>query len=213
MRGRTDLPRVLGGRSQPARCRPVTTRWAATLAVVLLGGCVTLPGEMSSPPFVPRIVDREYVVVWETLQAALRNEGAVGLTGDRERGVIETAYRVRPGTKVLAHGLLGAEETRDAFLVQVRYSVRARPLGPGKTEVRLRTDVQYMDRAARQWTRTADDGSLMESFWRRFQQDLAYYGAQPETWRPDAPRGVVSPPAAGPSQAPPGGEAPKAEPR
>jgi hypothetical protein len=168
---------------------------------------------VDAPPFVPRIVDREYAVVWETLQAALRNEGAVGLTGDRERGVIETGYRMSPGTKVLAHGLLRAEETRDAYLVQVRYSVRALPLGSAKTEVRVRTEVQYLDRAVGGWVRAADDGSLMESFWRRFQQDLAYYGARPETWRPDAPGGATSPAAASPSPGPTGGVAPTAEPR
>lgn len=158
--------------------------WSAPLAVGVLAGCITLPGEVSAPGFVPRIVDREYRVVWETLQATLRNEGALGVTGDRERGVIETAFRLRPGTKVWAGGLLGEAETRNN-LVQVRYAVRARPLGPEETEVRLRTEILYMDRASRQWVRGVDDGTLMDSFWRRFEEDLAYYGMRPETWRPE----------------------------
>jgi len=182
--------------------------WAATFAVAVLGGCTTLPGPVSAPVFVPRIVDREYAVVWETLQAALRNEGAVAMTANREKGVIETGYRLRPGLKVVTHGLLGAAETRDALMVQVRYSVRALPLGAEKTEVRVRTEVQYMDRAVGGWVRTADDGSLMESFWRRFQVDLAYYGARPETWRPDGPGGATSPAAAAPPPGPAGGDAP-----
>jgi hypothetical protein len=181
--------------------------------VAVLGGCVTLPGHVSEPPFVPRVVDREYGVVWQTLQAALRNEGAPAVTANRDRGVIETAYRLRPGTKVLAHGLLGAVETQNAQMVQVRYSVRALPLGPETTEVRVRTEIQYLDRAVGGWVRAADDGSLMESFWRRFQQDLVYYGARPETWRPDTPGEATSPAAAGPPPGPTGEDAPKAEPR
>ena len=171
-------------------------RWAPGLAAAVLAGCVTLPGEVSRTPFVPRIVERDYPVVWETLQATLRNEGALGLSGDPGRGVIETAFRIRPGTKVLARGLLGEEETRNN-LVQVRYAVQTRALGPQRTEVHLRTEVQYLDRASRTWIRAADDGSLMDSFWRRFEQDLAYYGARPDTWRPDDP----------------GRKAPRAEPR
>ncbi len=195
---------------RPARW--VGGRSAVLLAAGTLAGCVTLPAHVSSPAFVPRIVDREYGVVWETLQAALRNEGASGLTGDRQRGVIETTYRVRPGAKVVARGLLGEEETRNAP-VQVRYSVRAHPLGPEKTEVRLRAEIQRLDPSTRQWVRAADDGSVVDAFWRRFAQDLAYYGARPETWRPEGPGRETSPPESGRAQGAPGREGPRVEPR
>ena len=202
----------LNGQGRPVRLRNGVGRWAPGLAAAVLAGCVTLPGQVSSTPFVPRIVDREYRAVWQTLQATLRNEGAVGLAGDPERGVMQTAFRIRPGTKVLARGLLGEEETRNN-MVQVRYAVQARPLGPQRTEVQLRTEVQYLDRASRMWVRAADDGSLMDSFWRRFEQDLAYYGVRPDTWRPDGPGREASPADAGPARGAPGREAPRAEPR
>src|SRR5574341_780793 len=115
------------------------------ITAALLEGCVTLPGELATPAFTPRVVDREYRVVWVTLLAALRNEGAQIARRDPDGGLIETAFRPRPGTKVVARGILGEQETRHP-LVQVRYSVRARPLGHGTTEVRLRTVIQYLDR-------------------------------------------------------------------
>ena len=182
--------------------------WAgAVVAGAVLAGCLTLPGHLPTPEFTPRIVDREYPVVWETLLAALRNEGAQVVRREPEGGVIDTAFRARPGTKVLTRGILGSAEMRQSA-VEVRYSVRARPLGPGKTEVRLRTLIQYMDLGTQQWVPATDDGTLMETFWRRFEQDLRYYGAQPETWRPDEGRPTPAPPPAGSADVLPGGSAP-----
>jgi hypothetical protein len=108
---------------------------------------------------------------------------------------------------VSARGILGSAETRHP-VVEVRYTVRARPLGPGKSEVRLRTMIQYLDSGTQQWVPAADDGTLMETFWRRFEQDLTYYGARPETWRPDEGRPTPAAPPAGPEEVPPGGSAP-----
>ena len=174
------------------------------IAGLILTGCVTVPGQMARPGFVPRIVDREYGVVWKTLVAALRNEGALLQVVDQRGGAIETAYRLRPGTKIRARGLLGEEETQN-LQVQVRYSVRASPLGPEKTEVRLRTEMQYLNQVST-WVSATDDGGLAESFWRRFEQDLAYYGLQPEKWRPDEPRRDPSRPEPGPEGVLPGRE-------
>ena len=160
---------------------------AMGLGLVLVGvGCATLPGEIARPDYVPRIVDREYPVVWNTLVAALRNEGALIQAADRQAGTIETAYRPRPGTKVRSRGLFGEADTQNVE-VRVRHSVRAHPLGPEKTEVRLRTEVRYRD-GLTDWMATTDDGGVAESFWRRFEQDLAYYGLRPETWGPQEPR-------------------------
>jgi len=167
-----------------------------------------MPGQESTAVFFPRIVDREYPAVWVTLQAALRNEGALIQTEDQKRGVIETFLRLRPGTKVWTRGSWGEEGTRNPQ-VQVRYSVQARPLGSEKTEVRLRTQFLYLDRGSGQWVPGTDDGAVMESFWRRFEQDLAYYGARPETWRPEDPGRKVSPPGSGPAQGSPGRQAPE----
>jgi hypothetical protein len=99
---------------------------------------------------------------------------------------------------------MGDHETRHP-LVHVRYSVRAHPLGPDKTEVRLRTMIQYEDLGTRQWVPTADDGSVVDAFWRRFDQDLAYYGARPETWRPDGGRPAPGLPAGEPAEGRAGG--------
>ena len=151
-----------------------------------LAGCVTLPGEVARPDYVPRIVDREYSVAWNALVAALRNEGALLQRTDKQAGIIETFYRIRPGTKVRTRGPFAQVDTQNVE-VRVRYSVRANPLGSEKTEVRLRTEVQYLD-GAKSWVATTDDGGVAESFWRRFELDLAYYGLRPETWGPQEPR-------------------------
>ena len=183
-------------------------RWGLALVVAVLAGCITLPGQVSRQAFVTRVVDREYAMVWEALQAALRDEGAIALTADHQRGAIETAYRIRPGSKVLARSLLGYEETRNP-LIEVRYSVRTRPLGPEKTEVRLRTEIQYLDRLAG-WVRAAEDGSLADAFWRRLDRDLAFYVARPETLRTNEGGRESSPPQPEPLQ---GRDATEAEPR
>jgi hypothetical protein len=169
----------------------------APCLLAILAGCVTLPGEPARPDFVPRIVDREYGVVWNTVLAALRNEGAKLASSDRDRGLVETSFQWRDGTRVLGKGLLGQERTRNVP-VQVRHSVRTRALGAEKTEVSLRTEVQYLDQGTGTWVRVLDDGTLTESFWRRFEQDLTYYGARPDTWRPDEPRPVPPASSAGP---------------
>jgi hypothetical protein len=134
--------------------------------------------------FETRVVPREYGLVWQTLEAALRNEGAQIQRSFADRGEIDTAYRLHPGLKITGPSVIGERETRDA-MVQVRYVVRARSLGPASTEVRLRTDVQMLDRTVRTWTRVNDDGALKVAFWRRFEEDLAYYGVRPERWRPE----------------------------
>jgi hypothetical protein len=151
-----------------------------------LAGCVTFPGELARPDYVARIVDREYSVTWNTLVAALRNEGAALQAADKQAGIIETAYSSRPGTKVRTRGPFVHVDTQ-SVQVRVRYSVRANPLGSERTEVRLRTEVQYQD-GAKGWVATTDDGGVAESFWRRFHQDLAYYGLRPETWGAQEPR-------------------------
>lgn len=162
--------------------RSARMRWRlAVIGGLFLAGCASLPAERARPQYAPRIVDREYSVVWATLLAALRNEGAFVSAADQQQGTIETPFRARPGTTVRTRGLYQTD-TRNTE-VQVRYTVRATALGPEKTEVSLVTDVQYLDRASG-WVQTTDDGGVAESFWRRFEQDLLYYGMRPETWRP-----------------------------
>lgn len=146
-------------------------------------------------------------MVWVTLQAALRNEGALIQSADPASGAIETFSRVRPGTKVWTRGALAQQGTYN-LLVQVRYSVQARPLGSEKTEVRLRTETAYLDRGSGTWVPGTDDGTVTESFWRRFDQDLAYYGARPETWRLEGPGREGPSPGSGPAQGSPEVQAP-----
>jgi hypothetical protein len=152
---------------------------------MFLAACVSLPAEKARPQYAPRIVDREYSVVWKTLLAALRNEGAFVTTSDQQQGAIQTAFRARPGTNVRTRGLFYQTDTRNVE-VQVRYIIRATALGREKTEVSLVTEIQYLDPASG-FVPTTDDGAVAESFWRRLEEDLAYYGMRPETWRSGGP--------------------------
>ncbi len=176
----------------------------AVVGGLFLAGCVTLPGDRAIPQYAPRIVEREYSVVWKTLLAALKNEGAFVASANQRQGTIETIFRARPGTMVRARGLLYETDTRN-IEVQVRYSVRAAALGKEKTEVFLVTHIQYLDRASG-WIATTDDGGVAESFWRRFEEDLVYYGMRPETWRSDEPRRAPTPATPGPEGLVPGRE-------
>ena len=186
--------------------RRARTGWpVAIIGGLLLAGCAKLPGERAIPQYAPRVVDREYSVVWKTLLAALRNEGAVVASADQKQGTIQTAYRPRPGTTVRTQGLFYQTDTRNAQ-VFVRYKIQATALGPEKTEVSLVTEIQYLERASG-WVPTTDDGGVAESFWRRFEEDLAYYGMRPETWRSDEPRRAPVPAAPGPEGVSPGREA------